>query len=344
MDFIASHKYITAAFYSSSFWLVVYNSVANVYNNIAGMRAPTTTQPRHRLGSVAHQQHIAPANARASRCISSRAKGRTQPIVPSAAAETTIQTATSTTTATTPANAFTKEDLDAFVTGYTSIFTEHTLPITSDLIDGQIPAQLSGTYVRNIPGLLEIGGVKIPQPFDGDGMVAAVTFDQGRALFRNKYVRTEALIKEQAAGRMLYQGVFNKVGSEDTLFNNPFTLVRERGWLFVCLCVCFSGGVFSCFWWGMCCVPSLSTLSPHIYCTQHRYTLFPTPPPCHTPPHTHNPPHIPPPLSSGSEKTSQHKCCSMEQPPVCSIRSRFATRTRHRHTRNHGTGEYHPCH
>ena len=126
-------------------------------------------------------------------------------------------------------NRFTAADLDAFVTAYTSIYDEHTLPITPDMVDGTIPSDLTGTYVRNVPGLLEIGGVDIPQPFDGDGMVAAFTFANGKALFRNKYVRTEALIKEQAAGRMLYQGVFNKVGSEDTLFNNPFTLVRDPG-------------------------------------------------------------------------------------------------------------------
>lgn len=144
----------------------------------------------------------------------------------------------------TESNHFTPEDLDAFLTAYTSIYEEHTLPITADMIDGTIPSELHGTYVRNVPGLLEIGGVEvrstqlhsrcvfrtlslqIPQPFDGDGMVAAFTFANGKALFRNKYVRTEAFVKEQAAGRMLYQGVFNKVGSEDTLFNNPFTLVR----------------------------------------------------------------------------------------------------------------------
>lgn len=123
-------------------------------------------------------------------------------------------------------NRFTAQDLDAFFSAYTSIYDEHTLPITPDMVEGTIPSDLFGTYVRNIPGLLEIGGTKIPQPFDGDGMVAAFTFQQGKALFRNKYVRTEALIREQAAGRMLYQGVFNKVGSDDTLFNNPFTLVH----------------------------------------------------------------------------------------------------------------------
>lgn len=37
---------------------------------------------------------------------------------------------------------------------------------------GTIPAELSGTLLRNGPALFEIGNQAIPQPFDGDGMAA----------------------------------------------------------------------------------------------------------------------------------------------------------------------------
>ncbi len=218
-----------------------HNKVKHTTKVIAVMRVSPCTQPKHLKCAALRGIVSSRVIAQPGHC-NRYGKNITTRTSPAAAASTTA------TTTTTPSNVFTQEDMDAFVTGYTSIFTENTLvrrvvwccnrvavilipppfhaqPITPELVSGTIPAELSGTYVRNIPGLLEIGGVKIPQPFDGDGMVAAVTFHEGRALFRNKYVRTEALIKEQAAGRMLYQGVFNKVGSEDTLFNNPFTLV-----------------------------------------------------------------------------------------------------------------------
>lgn len=77
-----------------------------------------------------------------------------------------------------------------------------------DEIDGEIPPDLQGTLFRVGPGLLDIFGQPIHHPFDGDGMVCAVTFDQGRAHFRNRYVRTEAYCAEQKAQKMLYRGVF----------------------------------------------------------------------------------------------------------------------------------------
>ena len=36
---------------------------------------------------------------------------------------------------------------------------------------GTIPEDLEGTLLRNGPGLFEIGGIPVSQPFDGDGMV-----------------------------------------------------------------------------------------------------------------------------------------------------------------------------
>jgi carotenoid cleavage dioxygenase-like enzyme len=39
-------------------------------------------------------------------------------------------------------------------------------------IEGTLPAELQGTLLRNGPGLFEVGTKRIPQPFDGDGMVS----------------------------------------------------------------------------------------------------------------------------------------------------------------------------
>lgn len=77
-----------------------------------------------------------------------------------------------------------------------------------DDVEGEIPSELNGTLFRNGPGLLDIYGQRIAHPFDGDGMICAIAFSEGRAHFRNRFVRTEEFCAEQQAERMLYRGVF----------------------------------------------------------------------------------------------------------------------------------------
>lgn len=96
--------------------------------------------------------------------------------------------------------------IDDWRGGYESLYDEYAYTI--DDIDGEIPLDLRGTLFRNGPGLFDIGGQPIHHPFDGDGMVCAITFDQGKAHFRNRYVRTTGFLTEQEAGKILYRGVF----------------------------------------------------------------------------------------------------------------------------------------
>ncbi|MCY7277097.1 MAG: carotenoid oxygenase family protein, partial [Phormidesmis sp. CAN_BIN44] len=90
--------------------------------------------------------------------------------------------------------------------GYRSLYQEYDYWI--DEVEGQIPPELSGTLFRNGPGLLDVNGQRIQHPFDGDGMVCAIAIKNGRAHFRNRFVRTEGYVAEQKAGRILYRGVF----------------------------------------------------------------------------------------------------------------------------------------
>lgn len=90
--------------------------------------------------------------------------------------------------------------------GYESLTEEYSYWI--DEVEGQIPPDLTGTLFRNGPGLLDVNGQRIHHPFDGDGMICAIALQNGRAHFRNRYVRTEGFIKEREAGRILYRGVF----------------------------------------------------------------------------------------------------------------------------------------
>jgi all-trans-8'-apo-beta-carotenal 15,15'-oxygenase len=75
-------------------------------------------------------------------------------------------------------------------------------------ITGQIPQDLTGTLFRNGPGRLDRGGQRYHHPFDGDGMISQVSFQAGRAFYRNRYVQTPELQAEQQADKILYRGVF----------------------------------------------------------------------------------------------------------------------------------------
>ena len=90
--------------------------------------------------------------------------------------------------------------------GYRSLRQEYDYWVTE--IEGRIPKRLQGTLFRNGPGKLEAGSQRYGHPFDGDGMVCAITFVGGRVHFRNRFVRTPEFEAEEKAGRVLYRGVF----------------------------------------------------------------------------------------------------------------------------------------
>lgn len=93
----------------------------------------------------------------------------------------------------------------AYLTG------EHT-PVTRELsvdklpVQGELPRELRGMFVRNTPNprFEPIGKYHW---FDGDGMVHGVAFDDGKARYVNKWIQTEGLQAEVAAGHALWTGI-----------------------------------------------------------------------------------------------------------------------------------------
>ena len=71
---------------------------------------------------------------------------------------------------------------------------------------GEIPRDLYGVYLRNGPNRRYAARGRYHW-FDGDGMVHAMAFENGRARYRNRYVRTKAFTREEAAGGALWTGV-----------------------------------------------------------------------------------------------------------------------------------------
>ncbi|GGV03822.1 hypothetical protein GCM10010182_22510 [Actinomadura cremea] len=74
-------------------------------------------------------------------------------------------------------------------------------------VEGELPADLDGVYLRNGPDprFTPIGSYLFP--IDGDGMLHGVWMSEGRARYRNRFVRTPAVRAEAAAGRALWGGI-----------------------------------------------------------------------------------------------------------------------------------------
>ncbi|MHA6765315.1 carotenoid oxygenase family protein [Streptacidiphilus sp. PAMC 29251] len=84
---------------------------------------------------------------------------------------------------------------------------------------GEIPADLDGVYLRNTENPVH-PAVRLYHPFDGDGMVHVVGFRDGRAFYRNRFVRTDGFAAEQQAGRALWAGIADP----------PALSRRQDGW------------------------------------------------------------------------------------------------------------------
>ena len=80
-----------------------------------------------------------------------------------------------------------------------------------DVIEGFIPADIDGVYLRNTENQLHqpLGRY---HPFDGDGMIHQIDFQGGKASYRNRWVRTRCFEAEQEAGGSLWGGLMDGAG------------------------------------------------------------------------------------------------------------------------------------
>ena len=71
---------------------------------------------------------------------------------------------------------------------------------------GTIPADIDGVYIRNTENPLH-EAIGVYHPFDGDGMIHTMSFKDGKASYKNRFVRTEGFLKEQETQRSLWAGI-----------------------------------------------------------------------------------------------------------------------------------------
>ena len=74
------------------------------------------------------------------------------------------------------------------------------------VVDGEFPRELAGTYFRNGPNP-QFAPRGRYHWFDGDGMIHALRIRDGRASYKNRWVRTARFQLERAAGESLFGGL-----------------------------------------------------------------------------------------------------------------------------------------
>lgn len=90
---------------------------------------------------------------------------------------------------------------------------------TDMIVEGTIPDDLNGVYLRNTENPL-VPAAQRYHPFDGDGMIHSMFFSNGKAEYRNRFIRTEGLLAELDAGGPLWSG----------LAESPLVAPRQDGW------------------------------------------------------------------------------------------------------------------
>ncbi len=84
---------------------------------------------------------------------------------------------------------------------------------------GRIPDDLAGVYLRNTENPL-FEPIRRYHPFDGDGMIHAMVFEDGEARYANRFVRTDGFRAEQEARHSLWAGITE----------HPSEAIAETGW------------------------------------------------------------------------------------------------------------------
>jgi carotenoid cleavage dioxygenase-like enzyme len=130
---------------------------------------------------------------------------------------------------------------------------------------GQLPRDLNGTFVRNgaNPKFTPKGRYHW---FDGDGMVHAITFEDGQASYRNRFVRTAGLAHELEAGGPLFTGILEPIDLKNPL--GPFKNTANTD-------LVFHAGKLLALWWQTgvpiaLSVPDLATLGEERFGVDHR--------------------------------------------------------------------------
>lgn len=128
-------------------------------------------------------------------------------------------------------------DKHAWIQGFENVEQESCYelqsppPANANDSGGVFPKDLKGTFFQNGHTKFYVNkeeDVFHVHPFDADGMMTAVTFSNGKAWFRNRYIETKGYVEEKEAGKVLYRGVFGTARNKGKWWSNIFDIGTQK--------------------------------------------------------------------------------------------------------------------
>jgi hypothetical protein len=114
-------------------------------------------------------------------------------------------------------------DHDAWKKGFSTVEREDAYELP-DIF----PSDLQGTFFQNGHAKFEVGEELVVHPFDADGMLTAVTFEDGKAWFRNRFVETPGFLEELSKSKVCYRGLFGTAKNKGAWYSNIFDLESKN--------------------------------------------------------------------------------------------------------------------
>jgi len=110
---------------------------------------------------------------------------------------------------------------------FAPVSEEHEVP---DLeVIGEIPADLSGNFLRVGPNPAYVFDVEKYHWFDGDGMIHGVEFAGGNATYRNRFVQSEGLGLERERGDWIWKGMNSMMDPSPSRIPEGAPMVKNSG-------------------------------------------------------------------------------------------------------------------
>ena len=96
--------------------------------------------------------------------------------------------------------------------------------ITADnlTVQGELPKELEGMFLRNGPNP-QFKPIGLHHWLDGDGMLHCVEISNGKASYRNRYIRTDGFKVEQTQAKAIWPGLLNL-----PRFDTPYGLMMKN--------------------------------------------------------------------------------------------------------------------
>ena len=99
-----------------------------------------------------------------------------------------------------------------YLNGAWTPLTEEVDATDLEVIEGAIPDDIDGIYLRNTENQIH-QPLGRHHPFDGDGMIHQISFQNGKANYRNRFVKTRCFDAEQSAEQSLWGGLMDGPGT-----------------------------------------------------------------------------------------------------------------------------------